>query len=418
MISLHRNEWRNGWRAVLSGSVGMGTGVGLYTLVAGLFFAPLEQEFDWSRSEIATAGIFGVIVSFLYPLFGKLVDLYGARLVAIAGLFLYGLCCLLMTQVGPSIFSFYAVVTMMAIVGLSTGPLVFSKVVNSCFESDKGIALGITLSGVTFSAIFMLPALSHIIETIGWRWAYVTLGVLPLLIGIPCVFMGLVESPVSTHVESKNTAKNLPANNDKSVKQAAKDSRFWLLLIGLLFANLPIGGMLSQMQPLLNDAGYSLKHASILGSVFALSIAAGRIICGFFLDRFWPAAVAAACLMLPIPGIVLLLTDQDANLVIGAISVMLVGLAQGAEIDFIAFLIPKYFGITHYGAIFGLLAMVVSISIASGAMIFGFAYDMFQGYYEVLVMAIGCYFVASLLILTTGKKSFADPYKEPIQDRV
>lgn len=399
-----QGEWRQGWPAVAAGAVGMGAGIGLYTMVAGLFVRPLEVEFGWSRSEIAFAGIFALVGSFVLPIIGALIDRVGSRWVAAAGMVLLTLGYLLLSSLSGTLWEFYLVILVFAITGMATSPIVFTQVVNRWFNRQRGLALGVTLSGVTLSSILMLPLLAQVIASHGWRIAFLVLAAVPLLFGLPVVASWLKrpERELWRSEAGDGIDEGIQDAPDRELFAVLRDARFWLLGGGLFCANIAVGGILSQLQPLLAESGFSATLAATLGSVFAAAIAVGRLGSGWLLDRFWPPAVAALFLLSPLFGITILLSMEQPIFLTGALAVIFFGLAQGAEVDFLAFLIPHYFGLGNYGKIFGVLAMLVACSLALGGICFGYIFDRFGSYDPALKGAVLAYLGGAGGLLLSG----------------
>jgi MFS family permease len=84
------------------------------------------------------------------------------------------------------------------------------------------------------------------------------------------------------------------------------------------------------------------------------------------------------------------------------IAALLVGLGIGAEVDIIAYLTSRYFGLRSYGAIFGWIWAVFGLSGGLGAYLMGFGFDK-TGSYVVPLSGFFCAAVlATLLILSLG----------------
>ena len=400
---MKRQEWREGWPVVVSAATGVGTGIGLYAMVAGLFVRPLEAQFGWSRSDIAMAGLFALVSSLALPAVGALIDRIGARRVAIVGLVLIAGGYLLLSQLNGLLWLFYLTIALFAIAGTASSPLVFTHIVNSWFYNSRGIALGVALSGVTVTTMLFLPLLAMIIEAYGWRTAFVVLACIPLFVGLPVVAFWLKPRIGSQPVhDSEQSTSQQGAVAGESAQWIFLDSRFWLLAAGLLTANIAVGGILGQMQPLLAELGFSASTAATLGSVFAGAIAVGRLSSGYLLDRFWAPGVACVFLLCPLLGVAVILSMDQPVFFTCAIAVVFFGLAQGAEVDFIAFLVPRYFGLAHYGKTFGVLAMLVSVSLAVGGVCFGFVFDRYGSYDLALQGAAPCYALGAVLVLLSG----------------
>jgi len=56
------------------------------------------------------------------------------------------------------------------------------------------------------------------------------------------------------------------------------------------------------------------------------------------------------------------------------------GCVLGAEIDLIAYLCGRYFGIKQFGKIYGLLVAVFQVGAALGPVIIGYTYDALGAY--------------------------------------
>jgi MFS family permease len=291
----------------------------------------------------------------------------------------------------------------MTFFGQATGPMIFTKVVNTWFHSSRGLALGLTMSGITATSMLLLPVLAFVIEQWGWRWAFVCFGMVPLIISLPVVAWGLKPAPKGYLSSITEDAGGVDLQEGGlSMKESIINPKFWFLGGALLTANIAVGGMLHQMQPVLIEQGFSTAQAATLGVVFFAAVAIGRLSSGWLLDRFWPAGVAAVFLLLPLFGIAIFLSPAPAIVWVGIPAVLFLGLAQGAEVDFLAFLTPRYFGLANYGKLFGILLVMLATALASGGYIFGLIYDHFGSYRVALMIAAVAYVCSSGLILLSG----------------
>jgi len=91
---------------------------------------------------------------------------------------------------------------------------------------------------------------------------------------------------------------------------------------------------------------------------------------------------------------------DDPSMVV--ISALLVGLAAGAEVDLMAFLASRYFGLKNYGALYGGIYVFFSIGAGLAPALFGLSYDLLGSYQFILCVAAGASVTGSLLMLTLG----------------
>ena len=378
------NEWRRGWRIVLSSATGVGVGIPALINSAGLFVIPMQQEFGWSRSAMAIGPIVGLIYSFLNPLGGAITDRFGARPTAVTGTILLSLALLALAAVPANPIAFYAVLVTLGMIGTITNNVVYCKAVATWFSRNAGTAIALVLSGVSIVGAVMQPLLAVIIERYGWRMGYVALAAMTLCIGLPMVLIWFRERPGHARARA-GSVDNIPG---ASLREAFHDKRFWLIVCAFGGAALPIGGFVNQLQPLLINSGYPPAAAAVLVSVFLLATGAGRLSAGFLFDRCPPAIVAAAFLALSAIGALLLgLSDlQTAPWIVVASAVTLVGLAQGAEGDFIALFALRIFGLRYFSTLFATIATAAGIGFAIGGLAFATIFDQ-SGSYGIAVIS-------------------------------
>lgn len=388
-------EWRRGWRVAVAAAIGMGVGVGLYAFLAGLFIGPLQAAFGWSRSDIAVATLFNIPVVVLLPVLGRLIDRYGARPIAMGALFLWTLCFLGLAAMTGEIWQYYVIHGAMALLGLATGVVVFTRPVAAWFDKRRGGALGFAIAGTSMTSIPLYMILQGVISAYGWRAGYLVLAALPVCVGLPIVWRWLHSGPGFVKTPGADLAAPPPG---VALGAAARDARFWLLLAAMFAGNIPVGGILNQLQPLLHDRGVEVGLAAGLGSLFSAAVAVGRIGGGFLLDRLRPSLVVAFCLSAPILGAGLML-DPTPALWVAIFATATFGLAQGTEADFLAFFVARYFGVRFYATIYGALMAVASAGLALGAMMYAAAYDAFGDYGPALQAQMGLMGFSAVMLL-------------------
>jgi predicted MFS family arabinose efflux permease len=126
----------------------------------------------------------------------------------------------------------------------------------------------------------------------------------------------------------------------------------------------------------------------------------GRVSSGYLMDKFFAPRVAAVLFSAVALGIAFLAMGRGIqSAFVGA---FLVGLGTGAEVDIIAYLISRYFGLRSYGSISGWIWAIYGISGGLGAYLMGLGFDKTGSY----VTPLGGFFVAAalatLLIMSLG----------------
>jgi MFS family permease len=85
------------------------------------------------------------------------------------------------------------------------------------------------------------------------------------------------------------------------------------------------------------------------------------------------------------------------------LAIVALGFAVGAEIDAVAYLVTRHFGLRSFGAVFGMLGGCMAVAHAVGPVGASHLYDLSGSYRHALVAAIPVSLVTALLILTLGR---------------
>lgn len=170
---------------------------------------------------------------------------------------------------------------------------------------------------------------------------------------------------------------------------------FWLLGGIFFLASLGFGGFIVHFVGMLVEAGVSPKDAALTSGLIGVSVVVFRLLAGLLVDRVFAPWVGAVAFAASAIGCALI-TYLPAQAAIGAV---LIGAAMGAEVDLVSYLVVRYFGLRHYGAIYG--AQYASFLIGTGLspMIMGFAADYYGSFRPIQLAAITCLVLAALAML-------------------
>ncbi|WP_074204799.1 MFS transporter [Parasphingorhabdus marina] len=414
-----RGEFSLGWKVLLAGVLGVACGASPIPFnVIGFTVAPLTEEFGWTRTEILfPITIFGVIAALLAPAFGWMADRFGVRRVALGSLLAFGLAFAAIaltptTNAQSTLYIYYALWLMVGLIGIGSTPVTWSRAINMWFFKNKGLALGILLLGTSLAAIVVPPVAEWAIREHGWRAMFAIVAGFPLLIALPIGFL-LFREP-----RPEERPQAIVSNGGKltgvTLGEALRDYRFWLIWLSILTIALAFGGAFINMVPILSDHGISSQRAATVMQILGIGILSGRIITGMLLDRFWAGYVAFPLLCLPAISSYLLLGTDTAFLPV-AIGGFLLGFAAGAESDLIAYLASRYFGMLHYGKIYGMLYMPFGLASAVSPVLYAMVRDTQGSYDSILTVAIFAYVIGGGLLLLLGKypEAFGRPEEEP-----
>lgn len=392
-------EFKTGWQPLLGAILGVAAGLtGIVFYTHGVFVLPITEEFGWSRGATQFAFTFVMISAALTgPMIGGLSDKFGARRVALISLFALSLSFASLSLTTDNILVYYALWIVMAVIAAGTFPVTWTRGVNSWFDQNRGLALGMTMMGTGLVAAVGPAYAAWLIESFGWRDAYRAIGATLLVIAFPVVYLFFRErdaAEVAVHSTSANTGFTL--------QEALASYRFWAMGIALLFICYGVGGLITNLVPMLTDKGLDLSYAVEKAGLVGIMVIVGRLVVGYLVDRVWAPAVACVFCILPAASCVILAQDMPSGLMI-SVAAMAIGLAAGAELDIIAYMSSRYFGLKNYGKIYG--AQFVFFAVGSGAApaVFGWSQDITGSYAFILYSSAVLFVIGALLMLVMGQ---------------
>ncbi|MEM7764636.1 MAG: MFS transporter [Pseudomonadota bacterium] len=399
MVESRTGEFKRGARALFGATIGAGCGLSSISFYThGVFVPAIVSDTGWSRGDVqlgVTIMILMAVVS--APLAGTLIDKFGARRIALCAIPLYGITLASFALVNDSLWTYYAAWCVMSLLAAGTLPITWTRVVTAWFDNSRGLALGITLAGTGIAATFAPAYVSSLIEQSGWRIAYLLLAVTITLIALPTVFAWFRDPPKLT---ASNTSEHTTTQRG-SLTSAIQSYRFWLMAIGILLVAAGIGGLITNAFPMLTDQGINAGEAARYMGLIGVSVITGRLVVGILLDRFWAPLIAAVFLAAPCVSALIFASDSLSPTTI-TVAVLIVGLAAGAELDLMAFLVSRYFGLASYGAVYGALYVFFSVGAGIAPFAFGKAYDLFGSYDPILAIVAGMSVAGAALLLMLG----------------
>ena len=273
---LQKHDINYGWVMVLVVFVLSGLAFGSLASIS-VFMKPVSLEFGWSRGETSFAytvasfasAVFGVI-------WGQVADKYGTKWFGFIGAICMSLTLFSLSSL-DSIFQFYLFYFLFGAMGSA---LLFSPlyaIVGFWFRENPGLALGLAASGGAIGQAF-IPHLSGIlIESSGWKAAYINLATIYILIAIPISFL-IKESPWRISARSDD------ASEDTDFPLSEKEVVAWISC-AVIFCCVCMSIPIMHLVPLLTDKEFSLEFATSVLMVLMFCGAFGRILGGMLGDR-------------------------------------------------------------------------------------------------------------------------------------
>ena len=340
------SEFSRHWLLVLVCAVGIGVGVSaLPFYTQGLFIEAWTAEFGWTRAQ-ASLGILGstLALAAVLPFIGSIVDRYGLVTPVMISLLGLSLAYVMLGLFVQSIASFVMLAMLQAILGSASSPLAYTRAINAVFNKQRGLALGVALSGAGAAATFGPSLVSSAIDAFGWRCAYYAIALFTLVVGTVIVI-------VLARLKSAKTSAQIDVQAAREGLKAAKASAsYWLIMAAIFCLSLGLGGFMIHFVPILLDIGLTTSEAVKIAGVIGIAVVLGRLLVGFAVDRIFAPHVAMAILFACICGVLALAVFGT---VVAIPAAFVIGFSVGAEVDLIGYLVARYFGMHAYGQIYG-----------------------------------------------------------------
>ncbi len=379
---------------VVAAFFGVMAGFGsLVVFTFSVFLKPVGTEFGWSREAVSSAfGFAALSVAIASPKLGQLLDRLGPRRVIIPCYTIYGLALGSLAFLTPQIWQFYLTFVVIGLVGNATTQMGYSRAVSTWFDEHRGLALALVMSGTGVGSIVLPAAAQWMIEVEGWRNAYLTLGAVSLVCGIPLTVIFVRERPTT------RAAERATATASVTTGDGLRSRAFWTLVAILFLNSISVNGAITHLSPLLTDRGISGREAALALSVLGAASLAGRLLTGLLLDRFFGPRVSFVLLLGVAAGIQLLSTAHTPVTAVAAAA--LIGFGLGGEADITPYLLTRYFGLRSFSTLYGFTWTAYAIAGAIGPVVMGRAFDLTGSYALFLSVLAVSGLISAILMLT------------------
>jgi MFS family permease len=373
-----------------------------YTFSA--FIEPLQQEFGASRGAVSLVfSLAGFLYFALGIVSGPLADRWGARPLAIVGMLLVG-AGLAAASVARNIAEVYLAYGLGVGLGVGCAYVPAVGAVQRWFVKRRGLASGLAVSGIGVGTLVMPPLAALLIDTLGWRGAYLVLGALAAVLGAGASLL-LENDPrhrgLAPDGESLQThAGTAPRSTDVSVRDAVRTRQFVSLYAACLISSFGVFVPFVHLVPHAQDLGVSQGSAVLLLGAIGIGSTAGRFVLGGLADRMGRQRFLLA--MFIAMAIALLIWAMATGFWMLAAFAFLFGACYGGWVAVLPAVVMDRFGGRNVSGIIGVLYTSVAFGTLIGPSTAGFAFDA-SGSYTLPILAAVCanLIAAGILVLAS-----------------
>ena len=386
-----------GWRVVLAACFGVMAGFGsLFVYTFTVFVKPLSAEFGWSREAVSSGFAIGAVtVGLCSPLLGRWIDRFGPRRIILPCMTVFGCGIASLALLHSGVWQFYLTCFVLGVVGNGAAHLAYSRSISTWFEKRLGMALAFVMVGSGLGAMILPVVAQSIVSRSGWRSAYLALGLISLLLGLPLSWRYIRERG------SVRRASAPVAHSGKTWQQGLGSLAFWVIVAVLVVSAISMNGAITQMSALLTDRGITASGAALCASLLGGTSLLGRVGAGWLLDRFFGARVALVISLITAAGVYLL--AHANSFPAGCLAAALIGIGAGGEAAITPYLLTRYFGLRAFSTLYGLTWTFYAASAAIGPVILGHAFDSTGSYTSLLVLLAVALAVAAAMNLLLPK---------------
>ena len=385
-----------GWLVLFAAAIGMFASGSGQSFTFSVFVDPIAADLQIGNTAVASAyGLATLMAAFALPYLGRLLDLFGARVVLLGVGAALGLACIgfsfvtdtVTLTIGFGVLRFLAQGSLM---------LICANMVAQWFSRRRGLAMSLMMLGFCAS-MAIYPPLGELLadggeEVTAWRGAWPWFGILTWVVLLPvAIFLvrgrpedvGLL--PDNARMPDRFSAARGPvAITGATLKQALRSPTFYIVAASLFSLSM-LGTALHFFQvSIFKDRGLDAEVAARVFTVIAVSMAVAMPLIGRLMDRFDPRYALVGALVCQSASLVA--ASLVSNLTSAMIYGVIFGINNAANMVIGTFVWPRYFGRRHLGSIMGVAQMVGVVGASVGPLPLGAGYDLFGHYSETLLL--------------------------------
>jgi predicted MFS family arabinose efflux permease len=183
-------------------------------------------------------------------------------------------------------------------------------------------------------------------------------------------------------------------------REASHAQTFWLLFCAFILVSASVQGCFTHVAAILADRGISARGAALATSLLGGGLLIGRAGSGYLLDRFFAPRVAA--IFFGCAGVAIGLLRITGSPQLAFAAAFFIGLGLGAEVDIMAYLTSRYFGLDSFGTIYGFTFAGFGVAGGLGAYLMGAAFDATGSYASALALFSIVTLIAAALMMRLG----------------
>ena len=355
-----------------------------------VFILPLSADLGLDQTEISFAyAVATLAAAFGLPYIGRLIDRHGMRKVVLIVTVLLGFAAIGFGMV-QNLIMLGLMFGALRFLGQGTLMLSSANLVAQWFNTKRGFAASLMSLGFSASVALHPPFAQWLIDQVGWRDAWLWLGIMTWIFYLPLVYFLVQNKPEDIGLlpdgdteESRSRGRSGDADLGLTSGEALRLPAFWITAVSLSSFSMLVTALFFYQVSIFQSQGLPQQMAAQVFPVSAVAMVCFMPIFGRLLDRFPTKPLFAAAMLLMTASMLALVFVQ--NLPTAIIYAVIFGLTNAAVHALIGYVWPHYFGRKHLGSIQGTAATIMVVGASIGPIPFGIAFDATGSYQSALL---------------------------------
>jgi len=355
--------------------------------VGSLYVVPMYQDLQVPRTLLSLQSVMiavGAVIT--APIWGKIYKTRNASHVLALCTLMTGLCTIARGFM-PNIIGILLVAAVKGVFFAGNSVLPISILLTSWFQKKRGFAISVASLGISVGTVIFSPIVESLISNYGWRMADKMVGLLMLVVMVPCALFIVRSNPKSkglepygageVDVKAQGKPQDKAALTGMTMAEARKSPILYIFLIAVFGMTFATGAAL-QLPAYLADIGFDTAVAARVVSAYSAVAIFGKLFLGVVIDRFGEKKGTIYICVVNVLAFVCFIMASNRVFLYGLI--VLWGLASGITSVLPTLLTSKIFGKKDYGPIYGTVVSVNRFGGVVGNVLVAFLFDLTHDY--------------------------------------
>lgn len=363
------------------------------TYSVSVFIDSYISKFGWSRSTVSGMYSMGTLVAgMLMGIIGRLFDRYGHRKMGTAVALAFGVALMFMSTIN-SVSMLFIGFFLIRLLGQGSMSLIGTTLVPQWFIKKRGRALSIVSIFGAMSLATLPPVNTWIIQNYGWENGWRVWAVVLWVLVAPVIYYLIRTRPEDVGLFPDNE-EQFSVEGDAfeieeeswTLKEAIRTPAFWMIIYAIIVPSAIVTGCVFHQISILGQAGLTPERAALISSITSLIRLPLVLAAGQLADRVQLRYLLATSQAILLAMLVVLFMADSVSLVM--VYGILMGIQMALQGLVMGVIWPAYYGRKHLSTIRGTTMMAGVIGSALGPLPYGYAYDLFGGYTEVVIASM------------------------------